>query len=58
MKLSMQHWLLEYCQICSNDDPGLSMTYFAARSNLASYAFVWENVKTMDFSEIIVVLLI
>ena len=26
-----------------------------ARSNLVPYAFVWENVKTMDFSETIVV---
>ena len=26
-----------------------------ARSNLVRYAFVWENGKTMDFSETIVV---
>ena len=26
-----------------------------ARSNLVPYAFVWEKVKTMDFSETIVV---
>ena len=31
------------------------MTYFMARSNLVPYAFVWEKVKTMDFSETIVV---
>ena len=31
------------------------MTYFTARSNLVPYAFVWENGKTMDFSETIVV---
>ena len=29
------------------------MTYFTARSNLVTYAFLWEKVKTMDFSEII-----
>ena len=29
------------------------MTYFMARSNLVPYAFVWEKVKTMDFSETI-----
>ena len=40
---------------CSIDDPGLTLTYFTARSNLAPYAFVWEKVKTMDFSETIVV---
>ena len=39
----------------SNDALGLTLTYFTARSNLLPYAFVWEKVKTMDFSEIIVV---
>ena len=38
-----------------NDDPGLTLTYFMARSNLVPYAFVWEKGKTMDFSEAIVV---
>ena len=33
------------------------MTYFTARSNLVPYmyAFEWEKVKTMDFSETIAV---
>ena len=51
----MQHQVLEYYQICSNDDPGLTLTYFTTRSNLVPYAFVWEKGKTMDFSETIVV---
>ena len=51
----MQYWVLEYYQICSNDDPGLMLTYFTARSNLISYDFAWEKVKTMDFLETIVV---
>ena len=55
LKVGMQHWILEYYQVCSNDDPGLTLTYFTARSNLVPYAFVWEKVKTMDFSETIVV---
>ena len=38
-----------------NDDPGLTLTYFTARSNLVPYAFVWEKGKTMDFSETIIV---
>ena len=42
-------------QICSNDDPGLTLTYFMARSNLVPYAFGWEKGKTMDFSETIAV---
>ena len=53
--LGMQHWVLEYYQICSNDDPGLTLTYFTTRSILVPYAFVWEKGKTMDISETIVV---
>ena len=55
LKLGMQHRVLEYYQVCSNDDPGLTMTYFTARSNLVPCAFVSEKGKTMDFSETIVV---
>ena len=29
------------------------MTYFTARSSLVTYAFLWEKVKTVDFSETI-----
>ena len=43
LKLGMRHWLLEYYQICSNDDPGLTMTYFTARSNLVSFVLIWKN---------------
>ena len=55
LKLGMQHRVLEYYQICSNDAPGLTLPYFTARSNLVPYAFVSEKVKTMNFSETIVV---
>ena len=55
LKICMQHWVLEYYQVCSNDNPGLTLTYFTARSNLDPYAFVWEKVKTTNFSETIVV---
>ena len=51
LKLGMHHRVLEYYQVCSNDDPGLTLTYFTARLNLVPYAFVWEKGKTMDFSE-------
>ena len=54
-KLGMQHRVLEYYQVCSNDDPGLTLTYFMVWSNLVPDAFVWEKGKTMDFSETIVV---
>ena len=55
LKLGMYHRVLEYYQVGSNDDPGLTLTYFTARSNFVTYAFVWEKGKTMDFSETIVV---
>ena len=51
----MLHRVLKYYQICPNDDPGLNLTYFTARSTLVPYAFIWEKIKTMDFSETIVV---
>ena len=40
LKLGMQHRVRKYYQIYSNDDPGLTLTYFRARSNLVPYAFV------------------
>ena len=55
LKLSMQHHVREYYQVCSNDDLGLTLTCFMARTNLVPYDFVWENGKTMDFSETVVV---
>ena len=56
LKLVMQHRVLKYYQVCSIDDPGLTLTYFTARSNLVPYAFVWEKgKKKMDFSETIVI---
>ena len=55
LKVCMLHWVLKCYQVCSNEDSGLTLTYFTARSNLVSYAFVWEKVKTMDFAETIVV---
>ena len=55
LELDMQHRVLKYYLICSNDDPGLTLSYFMARSNLVPYALVWQKGKTMDFSETIVV---
>ena len=36
LKLDMQHWRLKLHKvyITVNDDPGLTLTYFTARSNL------------------------
>ena len=48
MKIDMQHWVLEYYQVRSNEIPG-TLTCFMPRSNLVPYAFVWEKGKTMEF---------
>ena len=34
---------------------GVTLTYFTAMSNLVTLAFLWEKVKTVDFSETIAV---
>ena len=39
--------------VCSNDDPRVTLICFTARSNLVTKAFLWEKVKTVNFSEII-----
>ena len=49
MKIGMQHWILEYYQVRSNDVPGMTLACFMPRSNVVPYAFVWEKGKTMDF---------
>ena len=55
LKVDMQHRVLEYYEVYSNDDPGLTLIYFTARSDLVPFAFVWEEGKTIDFSETVVV---
>ena len=52
-KLGMYYWGLPPIIDCLNDDPRVTLTYFTARSNLVTQAFLWEKVKTVDFSKII-----
>ena len=40
-------------QFFSNDDLGLTLTYFTAWSKFVTWAFLWEKVKTVDFPETI-----
>ena len=47
----MLHWGLLPIIVCSNDDPGVTLTYFTATSNLVTTAFLYKKVKTVDFSE-------
>ena len=56
LKVYMQHRvLLKVLPSSSNDDSGLTLTYFMPKSNFVPHAFVWEEGKTMDFSETIVI---
>ena len=45
----MQHRVLEYYQVCSNDDSGLTLTYFMARSNLSLMLLYGKKVKQSIF---------
>ena len=40
LKVGMQHRVLKYFQVYSNDGIELTLIYFTARSNLIPYAFV------------------
>ena len=51
LKHRIQHQGLSPNKVYANVDPGLTLTFINARSNLLSKAFVWENVKTVDFIE-------
>ena len=53
LNFGMHHQVLEYYQVCSNDDPGLTFTYFMARSNLVPYASVWEKVEQWFFQKLL-----
>ena len=52
MKLCMKHQRPKLFIIYTNFDPGLTLTYFTARSNFATWALSWENVTMMDSLEI------
>ena len=43
LKLGMQHRGLKLYKVYINDDPGLTLTYFMARSNWVTYTFEWEK---------------
>ena len=41
LKVGMQHQGLKLYEVYINDDPGLTMTYFTARSNWVAVMFQW-----------------
>ena len=53
LKLGMYYRGHKLDKVYINNDPGLTLTYFTAKSNLVTYVFLWEKVKTVYFSETI-----
>ena len=49
---TMQVWVLKYYQVYSNDDPGLTVTYFTARSNFVPNALYGNKVKQLIFQKL------
>ena len=43
LKLGMHHRGLDVYKVYINDNPGMTLTYFMARSNIATYDFEWEK---------------
>ena len=54
LKLSVLNWGLRLCQVCPNDVPWLTLTYFKSWLNWFTKAFVWEKFKTVEFPEAVI----
>ena len=44
LKLGMKHQAMELYEICINHDPGMTLTYFTARSTYLANAFEWKKI--------------
>ena len=49
LKLGMQHRGLKFCKVCITGNPGLTLTYFTARSNLVNKDFFIGKVENSGF---------
>ena len=49
LKLGMYHQGLKLYKDNINDDPGLTLTYFTARSNWVTYPFEWGKLLHSHF---------
>ena len=52
LKVGMHHRVHKYYQICSNDDPGMTLTYFTARSILVLMLLYRKKVKQWNFQKL------
>ena len=50
-KLGMYHWGLKLYKMYINDDPGLTLTYFTARSNWVACMFEWGKLLQSHLTE-------
>ena len=50
-KVGMYHLGLKLYKISINDDPGLTFTYFTARSNLVACTFEWGKLLQSHLME-------
>ena len=50
----LQHRILEYYQVCSNDDPVLTLTYLTARSNWSIMLLYGKKLKQWIFQKLVV----
>ena len=67
LKLDMYHLGLELYKVYINDEPGLTFTYFMARSNVVTCTFEWgkllqsnlmeENFAANDYIDLIILLM-
>ena len=48
LKLGMKHQALEHYKVYINHDPGMTLTYFTARSIKVSHAFEWGKLLKYD----------
>ena len=44
-----EHWGFWVYQVCSNNDPRLTLIYLTSRSNLLPNAFKWEFSEKLIF---------
>ena len=44
LKLVMKHQTMELYKVYINHDPGMTLTYFMARSTLVAHAFEWGKI--------------
>ena len=51
LKIGMQHRGLKLYKVYLNGDPGLTLTYFMARSNWVAYSFEWEKLLQSHLKE-------